>query len=167
MIANLKEVLKYAEEHKCAIGAFNTPTLEALRAVIDNAEELNVPVIISHAEVHENEAPLDVIGPIMVLSATLAKVPVCVHLDHGEHIDYIERALKLGFTSVMYDGSNLPYEENMKNTRTVVAMARKCGASIEAEIGALASREGGTGNGGAGYTEPSEVRMEFIRANQN
>ena len=158
MIANLKEVLKYAEEHKCAIGAFNTPTLEALRAVIDNAEELNVPVIISHAEVHENEAPLDVIGPIMVLSATLAKVPVCVHLDHGEHIDYIERALKLGFTSVMYDGSNLPYEENVKNTRMVVAMARKCGASIEAEIGALASREGGTGNGGAVYTEPSEAK---------
>ena len=69
MIANLKTVLKYAEEHKCAIGAFNTPTLEALRAILDNAEELNVPIIISHAECHENEAPLDIIGPVMILMA--------------------------------------------------------------------------------------------------
>ena len=158
MIANLKTVLKYAEEHKCAIGAFNTPTLEALRAILDNAEELNVPIIISHAECHENEAPLDVIGPVMVLMAKNAKVQVCVHLDHGEHIDYIERALKLGFSSVMYDGSALPYEENVKNTRTVVKMAKKYDASVEAEIGALASREGGAGNGGAVYTEPAEAK---------
>lgn len=158
MIANLTTVLKYAEEHKCAIGAFNTPTLETIKAVLDNAEELDVPIIISHAECHENEANLDVIGPIMVLMAKNAKIPVCVHLDHGEHIEYIERALKLGFSSVMYDGSTLPYEENVNNTRIVVSLAKQYGASIEAEIGALASREGGQDNGGATYTEPFEAK---------
>ena len=162
MLTNLNEVLKYAQQHKCAIGAFNTPTLEAIRAIIDNAEELNVPVIISHAECHEKEAPLDIIGPIMLFMAKKAKVPVCVHLDHGEHVNYIERALELGFTSVMYDGSTLSYKENVKNTKIVVSLARKYNASVEAEIGALASREGGDNNGGAVYTEPDEAE-KFVK----
>lgn len=158
MLVNLNEVLKYAKQHKCAIGAFNTPTLETIRAIIDNAEELNIPVIISHAECHEKEAPLDIIGPIMILMAKSAKVPVCAHLDHGEHIEYIQRALEIGFTSVMYDGSTLPYEENVKNTRCVVSKAKKYNASVEAEIGTLASREGGENGGGALYTEPEEAK---------
>ena len=167
MLVNLNEVLKYAKQHRCAIGAFNTPTLETIRAIIDNAEELNVPVIISHAECHENEAPLDIIGPVMILMAKNAKVPVCTHLDHGEHIEYIQRALELGFTSVMYDGSTLPYEENVKNTRIVVAMAKKYNASVEAEIGALAARESGENNGGAVYTEPSEAKKFVNDTNIN
>ena len=93
MIVSLKEIMAYAEENKCAVGAFNTPTLESLNAVISAAEELDVPVIISHAELHEPWAPLDVIGPHMVLAAKNARVPVCVHLDHGEHFDYIKRAI--------------------------------------------------------------------------
>ena len=159
MLVNLNEVLKYADEHNCAIGAFNTPTLENLRAILDNAEELNVPVIIQHAEMHESINPLDIIGPVMVALAKNAKVPVCVHLDHGEHIEYAKRCLDYGFTSVMYDGSLLPYEENVKNTRAVVALAHQYGANVEAEIGALAAREGGQANaGGAIYTEPSEAK---------
>ena len=164
MLVNLNEVLKYAEEHKCAIGAFNTPTSESLRAIIENAEELNVPVIIMHAELHEPIAPLRLIGPMMVAAAKAAKVPVCVHLDHGEHIEYVKEALECGFTAVMYDGSRLPYEENVKNTKIVVEMAKKYHASVEAEIGALAAREGGeSANGGAVYTEPNEAKM-FVDA---
>ena len=143
MLVNLKEVFKYAEAHKCAIGAFNTPTLEAIRAILDNAEELNVPVIIAHAEMHEKFVPIDVIGVIMVMMAKKVKVPVCVHLDHGENVDYIKHAIDLGFTSVMYDGSRLPYEENVANTRKVVAYAHERNVTVEAEIGALAAREGG------------------------
>ena len=159
MLVNLKEVFKYAEENRCAIGAFNTPTLENLRAVLEVAEELNVPVIIQHAEMHEKINPIDIIGPVMVALAKTAKVPVCVHLDHGEHIEYAKRCLDHGFTSVMYDGSLLPYEENVKNTRAVVELAHKYGANVEAEIGALAAREGGESNkGGAVYTEPDEAK---------
>lgn len=141
MLVTMNEVLKYAEEHNCAVGSFNTPTLENLWAVIDAAEKKNVPVIIMHAELHEPIAPLSLIGPIMVLVAKNSKVPVCVHLDHGEHLEYIEKALKLGFTSVMYDGSLLPYDINMNNTKKCVEMAKKYGASVEAEIGILGGRE--------------------------
>ena len=137
----MNDVLKIAEEKNIAIGSFNTPTLENLWAVIEAAESMNVPVIIMHAELHEPIAPLSFIGPIMVLAASNSKVPVCVHLDHGEHLDYIKTALDLGFTSVMYDGSLLPYEENIKNTKECVKMAKEKGASVEAEIGILGGRE--------------------------
>lgn len=164
MLVTLNEVLKMAEERGCAIGAFNTPNLECIRAVIDTAEKYNVPVIISHAELHEEVAPLDVIGPVMVLSARNAKVPVCVHLDHCETLDYMARALEIGFTGVMYDGSLLPYERNVANTMKAVAMAKPYRAGVEAEIGQLASREGGMGEnaGGPVYTDP-DLAEKFVR----
>ncbi len=141
MIVTMNEILKYAEENNIAIGAFNTPTLESLIAVLEASEEKNVPVIIMHAELHEPIAPLHIIGRVMVELAKNSKVKVCVHLDHGEHLDYIKEALELGFSSVMYDGSLLPYEENVKNTRICVEMAKKYNASVEAEIGVLGGRE--------------------------
>lgn len=164
MLVTLNEILKMAEERGCAIGAFNTPNLECIRAVIDTAEKYNVPVIISHAELHEEVAPLDVIGPIMVLSAKNAKVPVCVHLDHCETLEYMARALEIGFTGVMYDGSLLPYERNVANTIQAVAMAKPYRAGVEAEIGQLASREGGMGEnaGGPVYTDP-DLAERFAR----
>ena len=142
MLVNLVEILKPAEERKCAVGAFNTPNLECINAVLNAAERLNVPVILSHAELHEPAAPLTVIGPVMVEAAKKAKVPVCVHLDHCETLSYMRQALDIGFTGVMYDGSLLPYEENLANTKKAVAMAKKYNCGVEAELGALASREG-------------------------
>ena len=164
MLVTLQEILAMAEEKKCAVGAFNTPNLECVTAVISAAERLNVPVILSHAELHESVAPLAVIGPVMVLAAKAAKVPVCVHLDHCETLDYMARALDMGFTGVMYDGSLLPYEENVANTVKAVAMAKRFGAGVEAEIGKLSSREGGTGEnaGGPVYTDP-ELAVRFCK----
>ena len=126
-----------------AIGAFNTPNLECINAVIDAAARLNVPVIISHAELHEDVAPLAKIGPVMVQAAKAAKVPVCVHLDHCETLSYMKQALELGFTGVMYDGSTLSYEENLENTKKAVEIASKYNCGVEAELGAMAAREGG------------------------
>lgn len=158
MLVNLNEILALAEEKKYAVGAFNTPNLECISAVIAAAEMLNVPVIISHAELHEEVAPLQKIGPVMVQAAKSAKVPVCVHLDHCETLDYMAKALDLGFTGVMYDGSVLPYKENQANTIKAVAMARPYGAGVEAELGALASREGGEAAAtGPVYTDPDEA----------
>jgi fructose-bisphosphate aldolase class II len=162
MLATLKDVLSRAENNRCAIGAFNTPNLECISAVIKGAEELNTPVIISHAQVHEPIAPLAEIAPFMLLAAKNANVPVCVHLDHGEDLSYLEQALKLGFTSIMYDGSTLPYADNARNTIAAVKLAKRYGASVEAEIGALASRESGEATGGAVYTEPEEA-ARFVR----
>lgn len=165
MLVTLNEILAIAEERNFAVGAFNTPNLECINAVINAAEKLNVPVIISHAQLHEPVAPLAVIGPVMVQAAKNAKVPVCVHLDHCETLPYMAEALKLGFTGVMYDGSVLPYEENVANTCAAVAMAKEYGASVEAEIGQLASREGGTEEnaGGPVYTDP-DLAVEFCKA---
>ena len=131
MLVNLKEILAIAEERKCAVGAFNTPNLECLLAVIDAAEKLGTPVIISHAELHEGISPLEKIGPVMVQAAEQAGVPVCAQLDHGESLAYIERALEIGFTGIMYDGSLLSYEENLVNTKKAVAMAGKFNAGAQ------------------------------------
>ncbi len=158
MLVNLVEILKLAEEKKCAVGAFNTPNLECVNAVLGAAERLNVPVIISHAELHEEVSPLKKIGPVMVEAAKAARVPVCVHLDHCETLTYMQEALDIGFTGVMYDGSTLPYEENLENTKKAVAMAKHYNCGVEAELGALASREGGAANAsGPVYTDPEEA----------
>lgn len=158
MLVNLVEILKMAEEKKCAIGAFNTPNLECINAVLAAAEELKVPVILMHAQIHEEFSPLETIGPVLVQSAKSAKVPVCAHLDHCEDLGYMAKALEIGFTGVMYDGSTLPYGENLANTKKAVAMAKKYNCGVEAELGALASREGGTANAaGPVYTDPDEA----------
>lgn len=169
MLVNLQEVLSYAERNNCAIGAFNTPNLECIMAVLYNAEAFKIPVIIEHAQVHESVMPLKTIGPIMVHFAKKAKVPVCVHLDHGESLDYIALALEIGFTSAMYDGSKLSFEENVENTRKAVAMVRKYNAGIEAELGVMKGGEAGGRTAGASnvkeedlYTDP-ELACKFVK----
>lgn len=164
MLVTLKEIMKIAEEKKIAVGSFNAANLESLQAVLDAAEELGYPVIIQFAQCHEPWIPLELIGPIMVEQAKQVSVPVCVHLDHGETLAYLERALELGFTGIMYDGSTLSYEENLKNTKQAVAMAAKAGASVEAELGSMGKRETGAGDAGGEaddtkiYTDPEQAK---------
>lgn len=168
MLATLKEVMNTAEERNIAIGSFNTPNLESIEAVIGAAEELGLPVIIQFAQCHEAWIPLKTIGPIMVQEAKKATVPVCVHLDHGESLEYLKEALDLGFTAVMYDGSLLSYEENLINTKKAVEMAARTGASVEAELGSMGRRESGAGNGAGEdddtkiYTDPEKAAL-FVR----
>ena len=165
MLATLNDVMKIAEEKKIAVGSFNTPNLEALQAVIEAAEELDLPVIIQFAQCHEPWIPLAMIGPIMVNAAKKSKVPVCVHLDHGETLEYLQQALDMGFTSIMYDGSTLSYEENLENTKRAVAMATKTGASVEAELGSMGRRESGAGDDSGEnddtkiYTAPHQAKV--------
>ena len=162
MKASLNEVLKWAEARTCAVGAFNTPTFENVTAVISAAEKLGGPVIISHAELHETEgAPLDRVGPLMIWAAERAKVPVCVFLDHGVTLSYVKHAVDLGFTGVMYDASLSPYDENVAGTKEIVAYAHAQGVQVEAEIGALATREGGAAGGAAVYTDP-DLAKRFV-----
>ena len=161
MLVNLKEILEIAEKEKIAIGSFNTPNLTSLQAVISAAQELNQPVIIMHAQIHEEMGlcKMDEIAPIMVMFAKNAKVPVCVHLDHGTDTDYVLHGLELGFTSVMYDGSTLDTEENIKNTIFTVKKASALGVSVEAEIGSMGAREGGGAGDASIYTDPDAAKM--------
>lgn len=168
VLVTLKEMMETAEKRKIAVGAFNTPNLESLQAVMEAAEEQKLPVIVQFAQCHEPWLPLSIIGPIMVEAARKASVPVCVHLDHGETLEYLQQALDLGFTSIMYDGSVLSYEENLANTKKAVEMAMKKGASVEAELGSMGKRESGAGDGSGAedetkiYTDP-ELAASFAK----
>ena len=144
MLVNLKEILEIAERENIAIGMFNATGFDSLQAVIAAAEELNQPVIIAHAEVHNVYNDISIVGPAMIAAAKNAKVPVCVHLDHGESMEMIYRALRIGFTSVMIDASALPYEENLALTKQVTEMAHAMGVSVEAELGRLVTGEAGS-----------------------
>ena len=154
MLVGLKEAVAAGKEKGVALGSFNTPNFESLWAVLEAAEELDVPVIIAHAQCHEDVAPLDLIGPAMVALAKRSKTKVCVHLDHGEDFEYCKRAMDIGFTSVMIDYSTRSYDENAKGTREVVEYAHSRGVEVEAELGALPSREGGAD---AASVDPSEL----------
>ena len=166
MKASLKDILTTAESGGFAVGSFNTPNLESLRAVLAAAERNGLPVIIQHAQCHEALTPLSIIGPIMVRMAEEAAVPVCVHLDHGEDLDYLKRALDLGFNAVMFDGSTLPYEENLELSRKTVELAKTYGAHVEAELGAMGTREGGSGEAQGDdtkcYTDP-DLAVDFVK----
>lgn len=163
MLVSLKEILKIAEAKKCAIGSFNTPNLASAKAVISAAEEINQPVIIMHAQVHEEMGlcKMDEIAPIMLFMADKSSVPVCVHLDHGTDMNYVKRGMDLGFTSVMYDGSELPNEQNYANTSIIVEIASRYGISVEAEIGSMGSRESGGSEGESIYTDP-DAAADFV-----
>lgn len=147
MLVSMGELLQAAEKNNYAVGGFNCPTLENVYGVIQAAEAGGRPVILSFPHVHEKTVPLSVIAPILLHAAKEASVPVCVHLDHGGSLDYIEQALKLGFNSVMYDGSRLGLEENIKATRKVVEMAAAYGADVEAELGGISGDEAGVSLG--------------------
>lgn len=175
MLVTLSELLKDAKEEKYAVGAFNVPNLEAIRGVIQAAEELESPVILQHAEVHENLIGLEEIGPIMLQYAKAAKVPVAVHLDHGASYEMCVKAIRLGFTSVMYDASSKEYELNLEETKEIVKIAHAAGVSVEAELGHIFTSAVGGGEGRGSdssddyedledvYTDP-DLAKEFVEA---
>lgn len=166
MLASLCDLLKDAEKGKYAIAAFNTPSMEGVRAAVSAAEELSVPVILSHAEAHDKIVPIEMIGKVMMEAAKDSKVPVCVHLDHGSSFELIYKAMDMGFTSVMFDGSNLPYEKNIELTCQVVHDAHLKGVSVEAELGIMTtsgiSTETGSTSSTDNYTNP-ELAHDFVQ----
>lgn len=135
MLVTLNEVLKDAQKNKYGVGLFNTIDTDMLEAVISAAEELDYPVIIGTAEILLPYGDLPLIMPSLVSAAKRAKVPVVVHYDHGLTFERCMQALKLGCSSVMFDGSAGDYEQNKRDTAEVVRIAHSFGASVEGEIG--------------------------------
>lgn len=161
MLVNLKEILKYAEDNNCAIGMFNATGLDSIKAIIEAAEELNTPVILAHAEVHNIYNDISLIGPIMLEVAKRAKVKVCVHLDHGTSLEMIKKAIKIGFTSIMIDASSLEFKDNIKLTKKVVSMCHPLNISVEGEIGRIKSLDD-TSDNEYYYTKASEAEI-FVK----
>ncbi|MBQ6246101.1 MAG: class II fructose-bisphosphate aldolase [Kiritimatiellae bacterium] len=160
MLVNMKEMLADAAKGGYAVGAFNCASLESAVAAVRASEELGVPFVLQHAAVHEPYLPLAVAGPIMLQLARGAKTPVAVHLDHGASVAHCLRALAMGFTSVMFDGSALPFGENAAATAQIVKTAHELGATVEAELGSLPCNFDGTLGDYAPedfYTRPDEA----------
>jgi len=136
MLCSAKKILAAADKGGYAVGAFNVNNLEILQAVIETAVEERSPVIIQTSEGAIEYAGMDYLIAMMRVAAA-SPVPVAIHLDHGKDLKVIKRAIDSGYTSVMFDGSLLPYKENVAKTKQVIAWAKKRSVSVEAEIGAI------------------------------
>ncbi len=142
MLVNLKEILAPAHKGGYGIGCFNVFGWEDAKAVVQAGEALEAPVILSANLDLRDFMPLEVIAQMFRNLAEGAVVPVCVHLDHTYEVDEVLRAVDAGFTSVMFDGSQLSLEDNIRKTRQVADYARTAGASAEAEIGSVPYAKG-------------------------
>ena len=156
-LVKMKDLLRRAEEKNIGCGAFSVGNMEMVRGAIRAAEELDTPIILQIAEVRLKNSPLHLMGPMMVQAAKEAKVDVAVHLDHGLTFETVDKALELGFTSVMLDASTLPFEENITRVKAVVEKARKYGATVEAELGLVGGSEDGSCDHGIRCTDPDDA----------
>lgn len=152
MLVTLKEILKL----KKTVAAFNVFGYEDAVSVIRAAEELNTPVILMTNKDAVNFISIEIIGTMLVQMARSAAVPVCVHLDHSKSLEDIQSAIAAGYTSVMFDGSQLPVEDNMRITQDVVKLAHASGVSVEAEIGSVGYSDPAM-KAKAIYTDPAEA----------
>lgn len=136
-----RELLAEAERRGRAVGAFNFNNLEFLQAIVAAADRSGTPVFLATSEGAVKYAGLDLVVAMARAAARGTAVPLCLHLDHGRDLDLIRSCIAAGYTSVMVDGSHLPYAENVELTRAVVAAARPTGVSVEAELGRLVGVE--------------------------
>lgn len=158
MIQKLNPILEEATRKNRGVGAFTATSFEILRAIIEVAEKRNEPVIIKHSATYENEVPLKYMGPVIIELSKKSKVDICPMLDHCKDTDYIKTGLKMGFTAVMYDGADLPFEENVKKGKEVVSLAKSADANIEASFGFV----GGHKNEASTITDVEQL-MKFIK----
>ncbi len=137
MLVNMSTLIKDAEKHNYCVGMFTSPSLPFAESVIAAAEETNTPVMFGQVEIWDKYGDITKNGPIMAEMARKAKVPVCLHLDHGTTLPYIMKAIRAGYTSVMADFSELPFEQNVENVKKVVEFCHAADISVEALCGKM------------------------------
>lgn len=163
MLVHLKEIITDAFRNGYAVGAFNCLSLENVMGAIQAAEELRSPIILQLAEVQFPYAPMEMMIPMFVDAARRATVPVAVHLDHGLSFQTCARAIRLGATSVMIDGSAFPLEENIRVTREVVRMAKAFGVNVEAELGKVGNTDTEEGKNDTNAFTDVEESIRFVQ----
>lgn len=161
MLVNLNDVLKKAQTEHYGVGLFNTIDLDMAQAVIEAAEARRSPVIIGTAEVLLPYGELKLIAPSVIAAAKGASVPVVVHYDHGLTFDRCMEALRLGFSSIMFDGSAGDPAKNMEETAQIVKIAHSFGATVEGEIGHVGQASTEDNLASDHYTTPEEA-ADFI-----
>lgn len=158
MLVTTKEMMLEAQKGHYAIGAFNVENLEFVMAVLAAAEEKKSPVIMQTTPGTIKYASLEYFHAMVAAAAAQTDIPVALHLDHGDGYDRCMQAFRVGYTSVMIDGSHHVFEENIEITKSVVRACHAAGIPVEAELGKVGGKEddldGGNGNG---YTVPSEA----------
>jgi fructose-bisphosphate aldolase class II len=163
MLVTNKELLRKAQKEAYAVGAFNIQNLESLLAVVEAAVEEESPVIVAVTPSAIKYGGLNYLAGLVKTAAEVSPIPISLHLDHGEDVETVKKCLEAGFTSVMIDGSHLPFEENISLTKRVVDLAHQKGVSVEGELGRLAGIEEKTvAEREAVLTDPIEAE-EFVR----
>lgn len=157
MLVTLHEVLKTAEERKAAIPGFNIDNIETVEAVMEACEEEKWPVILTVGQYAVKAGKMKFLSDIVKEVGNESNIPVVLHLDHGISFEQIIEALRLGFTSVMYDGSNKPFEENVKESLLAVRSAHAVGVSVECELGAIGGAEDGMSHASLNLVDVSEA----------
>jgi len=163
MICRLSELLISAKKNSYAVGAFNVYNLEYAKGIIEGGEEENSPLILQISEGVISYFGLNNILKPCLLMAEKSKIPVCIHLDHAKSFELVIKAINAGFPSVMFDGSVLAFEDNLKITKKIVEIAKILNVSVEAEIGKVGKEEDGEGNINVEYTKIDEA-IQFSKA---
>lgn len=165
MLVTLNEVLPQARAQHYAVGAFDCMEDVMIRTILDTAEQEQAPIILMALEHDLQGLGMRYISGLVHAVADAYRIPIVLHLDHAENLDIIRKAIDHGFTSVMFDGSQSPFQENIDRSREVVEIAHHHGVAVEAELGFVAGKDiYGTDYPGAGkslLTEPGEV-VEFV-----
>lgn len=162
-LVRMDELLKRAAAKHIGCGAFNVGNMEMVMGAVKAAEEMKCPIILQIAERRLKHSPLELMGPMMVQAAIESSADIAVHFDHGISISNIRKALELGFTSVMFDGSGLPLAENIEKTKAISLIAAEFGACLEGELGVVGGNEGEDVMIKTEYTNPADA-LEYSRA---
>lgn len=137
MLVNMKQLTDDAEKNNYCVGMYTSPSLPFAEAVIEAAEEMNAPVMFGQVESWNEFGDIEQTAPMMLEMAKNAKVPVCLHLDHGTSLPYIMKAVRSGYTSIMADFSTLPFEENVQNVKKIVEFCHAADISVEGLCGKM------------------------------
>lgn len=148
MLVNTKQMLEAAKKGNYAVPGANVFNLESIKGVIGAAREKNLPLMVCLAEVHTPELGIEETARIVKYYAKESEQEIALHFDHGFTPELIRQAIDTGFTSVMVDGSSLPFHENVEKTKEIVEYAHKKGVTVEAEIGHV--------GGGESYLDPED-----------
>ncbi len=162
MLASTTKILEKARKGKYAVAHFNINNMEICQGVVQAAVNCKAPVILATSEGAIAYAGIDFLYQLAVTAAELASVPIALHLDHGRDLKIIRKAIEIGYSSVMFDGSHLPFEENIRITAEIVALAHRKGISVEAELGTIGGSEDKVSSRKIIYTSPQQA-VEFVQ----
>lgn len=162
-LVSAKEMLIDGYQNRYAVGAFATHNLEIMKAVVEAANELDVPVIFQTTPSTIRYVGIKYLAAMTEVAAELSKVPIALHLDHGDNLEIVTQALRAGYTSIMIDGSHLPFEENVSLVKKVVEMAHYINVPVEAELGSIGGVEDemSVDEASASLTDP-DLAEEFV-----